>query len=117
MYLFILAFGLIIGSFLNVCIYRIPRHESIVIDRSHCTKCGAQIKWYDLIPIFSYLFLLGKCRNCKEKISIIYPIIELTNGLAYVGLYAYFGLSVVTAVLAVLVSTIIVLAMIKIQNR
>ena len=113
----IFAFGLIIGSFLNVCIYRIPRHESIVFDRSHCTKCGAQIKWYDLVPVFSYLFLLGKCRNCKEKISIIYPTIELTNALAYVGLYLYFDLSIITAVLAVLVSVIIVLLMIKIQSK
>jgi len=117
MLILILAYGLIIGSFRNVCIYRIPRHENIAIERSHCTKCGVQIKWYDLIPVFSYLFLLGKCRNCKEKISIMYPTIELTNGLAYVGLYLYFGLSAITAVLAVLVSVIIVLTMIKIQNR
>lgn len=117
MYLLIFAFGLIIGSFLNVCIYRIPRHENIAIERSHCTKCGATIKWYDLIPVFSYLFLLGKCRNCKEKISIMYPTIELANGLAYVGLYAYFDLSITTAVLAALVSTLIVLIMIRIQNR
>ena len=113
----IFIYGLVIGSFLNVCIYRIPRHENIAIERSHCTKCGATIKWYDLVPVFSYLFLLGKCRNCKEKISIIYPTIELTNGLAYVGLYAYFGLTLITAVLAVLVSVAIVLLMIKIQNR
>ena len=117
MSILIFAFGLIIGSFLNVCIYRIPRHESIVFDRSHCTKCGAQIKWYDLVPVFSYLFLLGKCRNCKEKISIIYPTIELTNALAYVGLYLYFGLSIITAVLAVLVSVIMVSLMIKIQSK
>ena len=117
MYLFVLAFGLIIGSFLNVCIYRIPRHETIVVDRSHCTKCGATIKWYDLVPVFSYIFLRGKCRNCKEKISIMYPTIELTNGLAYVGLYACFKLSIITAVLAVLVSALIVLLMIKLQNR
>ena len=117
MILFVLAFGLIIGSFLNVCIYRIPRHENIAIDRSHCTKCGKTINWYDLIPVFSYIFLLGKCRNCKEKISIIYPTIELTNALAYVGLYLYFGLTITTAILAILVSVIIVLLMIKIQNR
>ena len=117
MLILILAYGLIIGSFLNVCIYRIPRHESIAIERSHCTKCGATIKWYDLIPVFSYIFLLGKCRNCKEKISIIYPTIELTNALAYVGLYCYFGLSLITGLLAVLISVIIVLVMIKIQNR
>ena len=117
MFILIFAYGLIIGSFLNVCIYRIPRHESIVFGRSHCTKCGKQIKWYDLVPVFSYLFLLGKCRNCKEKISIIYPTIELTNALAYVGLYLYFGLSIITLTLAILVSVIIVLTMIKIQNR
>jgi len=116
-YIFILAFGLIIGSFLNVCIYRIPRHENIAIDRSHCTKCGETIKWYDLVPVFSYIFLLGKCRNCKEKISIIYPTIELTNGLAYVGLYACFGVSIITIVSMVIVSTAIVLFMIKLQNR
>ena len=117
MIILILAYGLIIGSFLNVCIYRIPRRENIAIERSHCTKCGATIKWYDLVPVFSYLFLRGKCRNCKEKISIIYPTIELTNALAYVGLYLYFGLSVTTLILAILVSVIIVLSMIKIQNR
>ena len=117
MLIFVFAYGLIIGSFLNVCIYRIPRHENIAIERSHCTKCGATIKWYDLVPVFSYLFLLGKCRNCKEKISIIYPTIELTNALAYVGLYLYFGLSVITLLFAVLISVIIVLLMIKIQNR
>ena len=117
MLILILAYGLVIGSFLNVCIYRIPRHENIAIERSHCTKCGAPIKWYDLIPVFSYIFLLGKCRNCKEKISIIYPTIELTNALAYVGLYLYFGFSVITAVLCALVSVMIVLIMIKIQSR
>ena len=117
MHIFIFIFGVIIGSFLNVCIYRIPRHQSIAIERSHCTVCGAQIKWYDLIPIFSYIFLLGKCRNCKKNISIMYPIIELANGLAYVGLYACFGLSIITVILDVLVSAIIVLLMIKLQSR
>ena len=116
MNILILIFGLIIGSFLNVCIYRIPRHENIAIERSHCTKCGTQIKWYDLVPVFSYIFLLGKCRNCKEKISIMYPTIELINGLAYVGLYAYFGVRYLTAVLAVLISVLIVFVTIKIKN-
>ena len=112
-----LTIGLLIGSFLNVCIYRIPRHENIAIERSHCTKCGNQIKWYDLIPVFSYIFLLGKCRKCKEKISIMYPTIELVNGLAYVGIYVGFGLSILTVIFSVLVSVAIVLLMIKVQNR
>ena len=114
MLVFIFAFGLIIGSFLNVCIYRLPRHESIVFGPSHCTKCNERIKWYDLIPVFSYIFLLGKCRKCKEKISIIYPTIELANALAYVGLYLYFGISILTLLSAIVVSTLIVLIMIKI---
>ena len=117
MLILIFGYGLIIGSFLNVCIYRIPRHENIAIERSHCTKCGAQIKWYDLVPVFSYLFLLGKCRNCKEKISIIYPTIELTNGLAYVGLCLIFGLSYITLALAILVSVLIVITMIKLKKH
>ena len=116
MHVLILAFGLIIGSFLNVCIYRIPRKESIVIERSHCTKCGAQIKWFDLVPVFSYLFLLGKCRNCKEKISIMYPTVELINGLAYVGLYAYMGLNYLSIICAILFSIFIVILMINLKK-
>ena len=69
-------FGLIIGSFLNVCIYRIPREKSIVWPPSFCPKCGAHIKPYDNIPLFSYIFLWGKCRKCKAPISIQYPIVE-----------------------------------------
>jgi leader peptidase (prepilin peptidase) / N-methyltransferase len=71
-----IVFGLIIGSFLNVCIYRIPREKSIIWPGSSCTKCQASIRWYDNIPLFSYILLRGKCRNCKEKISLKYPIVE-----------------------------------------
>lgn len=63
----VIIYGILIGSFLNVCIYRIPKKESIVVNRSHCMSCGKQIKWYDLIPIFSFLILGGKCRYCKTK--------------------------------------------------
>lgn len=111
-----LIFGLLIGSFLNVCIYRIPRHESIVIGSSHCTKCGDKIKWYDLIPVFSYIMLRGRCRNCKEKISFVYPMVELANGLAYLGLYCYKGGTAYTVALCIVVSVLIALIMIKIQN-
>lgn len=76
-------YGIVIGSFLNVCIYRIPENESVVKIRSHCMKCGKQIKWYDLIPLVSYLMLGGKCRYCKDKISFQYPLIEFVNGLGY----------------------------------
>lgn len=83
MAVFVFVFGLIIGSFLNVCIYRIPKKESVVTESSHCTRCNAKIKPYDLIPVFSYLILRGKCRNCGEKISGRYPLVELLNALLY----------------------------------
>ncbi len=72
-------YGLCIGSFLNVVIYRVPEKMSIVSPPSHCPKCGYQLKAYDNIPVFSYIFLGGKCRNCREKISPRYMIVELTN--------------------------------------
>ena len=79
-YIFLFVFGICIGSFLNVCILRIPLKETIVSERSHCMKCGHDLAWYDLFPLFSYLFLGGKCRYCKCKISKQYPIVEFTNG-------------------------------------
>ena len=74
-YLLILLLGLVIGSFLNVCIFRIPREESIAFPGSHCMKCGYELKWYDLVPVVSYIILHGKCRKCGDKISLQYPII------------------------------------------
>ncbi len=80
-------YGIVIGSFLNVCIYRIPKKESIVNVRSHCMECGYQLKWYDLFPLFSFIFLRGKCRKCGTKLSAQYPIIEASNGVLYVVVY------------------------------
>ena len=104
-----LIFGLIIGSFLNVCIYRIPRKENIALGRSHCTNCNTIIKWYDLIPVLSYIFLRGKCRKCKTKISIQYPMVELVNGLAYLGIYMILGYTSLFYILCVIISSLIVL--------
>lgn len=89
--IFIFIIGLCIGSFINVCIYRIPREESIAFPASHCTSCEAKIKVIDLIPIFSYIFLRGRCRNCNEKISIKYPVVELLTGLLFLAAYLQFG--------------------------
>jgi leader peptidase (prepilin peptidase)/N-methyltransferase len=72
--------GLLFGSFLNVCISRLPKHESIVTPRSRCLQCGAPIRWYDNIPIFSWILIRGRCRDCKHRISIRYPIVELVTG-------------------------------------
>ena len=91
----IFLFGIVIGSFLNVCIYRIPKGEDIVKVNSHCMTCGYQLKWYDLIPIFSYIFLRGKCRKCKTKLSCQYPIVEAVNGIYSLMASALLVLSVI----------------------
>src|SRR6185295_2994064 len=88
-YLFII--GSVIGSFLNVCIHRIPLRESIIFPRSQCPKCGALIRWYHNIPILSYIFLLGRCSNCKTRISPVYPFVELVTAILFVVLWRKFG--------------------------
>ena len=79
----IFLFGLIIGSFLNVVIYRLPRRESVVFPSSHCTSCNTSIKAYDNIPVLSYALLGGKCRNCRVGISPLYPAVELLVAFLY----------------------------------
>lgn len=113
---FIIILGLLIGSFLNVCIYRIPRGESIAFPPSHCTNCDNKIMWYDLIPVLSYIFLRGKCRHCKEKISIRYPIIELITGVLFGALYIEYGLGFSLIKFLVLVCLIIVIGMIDLDT-
>ncbi len=83
----IFLFGIVVGSFLNVCIFRIPKHETIVTKNSHCMKCDSRLKWYDLVPLVSWIVLRGKCRVCKEPISKQYPIIEAVNGIAWLMIY------------------------------
>lgn len=83
-YAVIFLFGITIGSFLNVCIYRMPRGETVVTTPSHCMTCGHRLRWFELLPLFSYIFLGGRCRSCKSHISPQYPIIEAVNGFLYV---------------------------------
>lgn len=78
-----LCFGLVIGSFLNVCIHRWPRGRSVIKPRSHCVRCRKTIAWYDNIPVVSYLLLRGRCRHCGRHISIRYPVVELITGLLF----------------------------------
>lgn len=85
--------GTIFGSFYNVVGYRIPKGESILYPSSHCTKCNNKLKYYELIPVLSFLFLGGKCKNCKTKISFFYPIFELLTGIAFSISYVIFGWS------------------------
>jgi leader peptidase (prepilin peptidase)/N-methyltransferase len=90
--LFVFIFGILIGSFLNVVIYRIPKGESIVFPASKCQSCQTPLKWYHNIPIFSWLFLKGKCGFCSDKISMQYPLIELATGIIAVSLFYKLGL-------------------------
>ena len=117
MYFLVLIIGLCIGSFLNVCIYRIPKEESIVFPASHCTSCGHELKFYELIPIVSYIFLRGKCIKCKSKISIKYPLIEILNGLLYLLLFIKYGLSFNFVFYCLLVSLLIVISIIDLESK
>ncbi|OGS53281.1 MAG: hypothetical protein A2Y20_06510 [Firmicutes bacterium GWF2_51_9] len=108
----LLVFGFIIGSFLNVVIYRLPKHESIVYGPSHCMNCNEKIKPYDLIPVLSYIILGGKCRSCSMKISIRYPLIELLNGLLYLGIFILNELTLDSILMMAFSSTLLVIAMI-----
>ncbi|MDV4149360.1 prepilin peptidase [Clostridium sp. AL.422] len=114
---FILIIGLCIGSFLNVCIYRIPREESIVFPPSHCTSCGYELKATDLIPVISYLFLKGGCRKCKQSISIKYPLVEILNGVLYLLMYLKFGMSLNFIFYSFLVSLLIVISYIDLESK
>ena len=116
LYFIVFAFGITIGSFLNVCIYRIPRKEDIVVTPSHCMGCGKRIQWFDLVPIFSFLVLRGKCRHCKTQLSFQYPFIELVNGIAYVLLGYILGLTPYGVMMCIAFSTLIVVAMIDIRH-
>ena len=112
----VLLFGLLIGSFLNVLIYRIPQKENFIVARSHCMKCNYQLKWYDLVPLFSWLFLRGKCRKCGEKISIQYPLIEVANGLLYLLVFSKFGLSIESLLYCLLFSALLALSVIDFRT-
>ena len=111
-YIFIFIFGIVLGSFLNVCIYRIPQKEDIVKERSHCMQCGHLLGWYELIPLFSYLLQGGKCRACKSKISVQYPMIEGANGIAYVLIFIINGMNVDSLLYCLLTSALLVLSVI-----
>lgn len=110
-------FGLVIGSFLNVLIYRIPLKKQFVKGRSACPGCGALIKWYQNLPVISYLFLRGKCAACKARISFRYPLVELLNALAYIYFCYRFGWTTDLAVFAFLASVLIVIFFIDLDHQ
>ena len=111
-----LVFGLVIGSFLNVCVYRIPNKMSIAFPPSACPKCKSRIKWYDNIPVLSFIILRGKCRNCKQPISYEYPVIESLTGLLTLLFVWKFGLAWWTAAVLLSVYCLIILSMIDLHT-
>ena len=90
---FTFLLGSIVGSFLNVCIYRLPLDRDVIFKPSECTKCAKKIKWYQNIPIISFIFLKGKCGSCKEKISLQYPIVELITAVSFLFNFSIYGTS------------------------
>lgn len=115
-YLFIFILGAVMGSFFNVCIYRLPQKEGLVFPGSHCPVCHASIKPWENIPILSYIFLRGRCRYCRGKISGRYIIVETLTGLLYLGLYLRFGLGVDFFYFLFFVSVLIIITFIDIEH-
>jgi leader peptidase (prepilin peptidase)/N-methyltransferase len=110
-------FGLVVGSFLNVCIYRLPRDFSIVWPASRCTACGRELSWYENVPVVSWLALRGRCRTCGEHISVMYPLIELLTAGVFVATYAAFGVSWLFLIRLLFGSAMIVLLVIDLQHQ
>lgn len=115
-YIIIFIYGIVIGSFLNVCIYRIPKKENIAIVRSHCMTCNHQLQWYDNIPLFGWLMLRGKCRYCKAPISPQYPIIEASNGVLWLLVAIVNGLNVDSLLFALMGSALLTLSVIDFRT-
>lgn len=109
--------GAVVGSFLNVCIYRIPSGKSVVFPASHCPACKHPIKFYDNIPIISYLMLRGKCRHCSKRISPLYPVIELLTAVISVFLFRKYGLSFEYLFSFVFTCALIIIAFIDLKHQ
>lgn len=114
-YIIVCAFGAVIGSFLNVCIYRIPRRQSIVFPSSRCPSCDRPIKAWDNIPVISYVLLRGKCRNCGERISFRYPLVETLNAVLYAAALWRYGIGWDLIIYCLLLSALIVITFIDLD--
>jgi leader peptidase (prepilin peptidase)/N-methyltransferase len=116
LYFIVFLFGLVFGSFFNVCISRIPAKESLLTP-SHCPKCHRAIKLYGNIPVLSYLFLRGRCRHCKEKISFQYPLVELLTAAVFTLLFYSFGMTLLFVKYAVVASLLIIISFIDMKTQ
>ena len=113
----IVVVGLCVGSFLNVCIYRLPRGASLLKPRSRCPGCDYQLTWYDNIPVLSYLVLLGRCRRCRARINLRYPVVELLTAVVFLLHYWAFGLTAFVVVRLVFACALIVLFAIDLEHQ
>ena len=113
----IFSFGLVVGSFANVCIYRLPKKESVVVPRSHCPACHSTLRPLDNIPLISYLILGGKCRNCAIRISLIYPTIEAITALLMLAGLLRFGTSLEFFVYALVATSLVIITAIDIKHQ
>jgi leader peptidase (prepilin peptidase)/N-methyltransferase len=113
----VLLFGLIVGSFLNVCIARIPLDASIISPPSHCPRCMTPIRWYDNLPLISFSVLRGRCRTCGQHISWRYPLVELLNGLLYLWTFSAFGFTGEALLVMALVSSLVVITFIDLDHQ
>ena len=116
LYLSSFILGSVIGSFLNVCIYRLPRDESIVYPPSRCTSCGSGIRFYHNIPILGYLMLKGGCADCGQTISFQYPLVEFISGIALLAVYSKYGLSLDSLFYSILIFSLIVITFIDLKH-
>lgn len=112
-----LVFGLVLGSFLNVCIYRVPIKKSIAFPASHCPQCSEKIRFYDNIPVLSYAILGGKCRKCRTPIPIRYPLVELITSLLSTALFLRYGVSVQFFLYLAFSASLVVITFIDIQHK
>jgi leader peptidase (prepilin peptidase)/N-methyltransferase len=110
-------FGLLIGSFLNVCIHRLPQQASVTWPASHCTSCTRPLSWFENVPVASWLVLRGRCRTCQAPISAMYPLVELTTAIVFAGGVVVYGLSALAAVRLVFACALIVLFAIDLRHR
>ena len=113
----IFIYGLFIGSFLNVCIYRIPEGKSVVSPPSSCGNCGHRLSFLDMIPVLNYFIYKGKCRYCGASFSIQYPLIELLNGILYLLIFINYGLSLYFVLYAGIASLLIVISIIDLNTK
>ncbi len=115
-YIGIFLLGAIFGSFSNVCIYRLPNNKAISKGRSYCNSCNKEIRWFDNIPLISYIILRGKCRSCNAKISFQYVLVEFLSGISFVFIYYVFGLSITSVLLAILSIFFIIIFFIDLKH-